>query len=275
MLGMDSVGRLAGPAVGGFVAVFWDVRVPFIVHGALALLSILPSIHSMRETAPTSAGRSQRESGEGHAPLAALLTYAVLMFFLAQLLASLARGSLFGGTVNLYPVFAYDIDAASLGVLVTACSAVGVPITFACGAIMDRFGRKYTVVPGFLLLGASLLFLTYTAYVHSPFVWFVVAFTAVQMAQNITSGNMQVIGSDIAPVNARGRFFGVWRLIGEIGQVLSPAIFAFLAETQSYGSAFLFLAVAAFATALVLVTQIKETLRKEPREVASSAAPAR
>src|SRR5437870_2431838 len=58
MLGMDSVGRLAGPALGGFVAAFWDVRVPFIVHGVLALLSILPSVRSMRETAP---GRTSGE----------------------------------------------------------------------------------------------------------------------------------------------------------------------------------------------------------------------
>jgi MFS family permease len=82
---------------------------------------------------------------------------------------------------------------------------------------------------------------------------------------------MQVIGSDIAPADARGRFFGVWRLIGEIGQVLSPIVFALLAEGPGYGASFLFLACTAFGSALVLATRIKETLRKEPSVIVATA----
>lgn len=267
MVGADSAGRLLGPALGGFIAALWDVRVPFVVHGVLSLLAIIPSFKVARETAPT-VGR-QRPAGSGRIAepppvrLVDLLTYPVLVFFFAQLLSSLARGSLFGGTVNLYPVYAYGIDAAMLGVLGTATAVVGVPITFASGAIMDRFGRKANVVPGFVLLGSALAFTAWTAYAHLPFAMFVLAFLAFHAAQSVTSGNMQVIGSDIAPAHARGKFFGVWRLIGEIGMVLSPMAFAFLAETHEYGASFVFLSTMAFATALVLGTKIRETLKRE------------
>ena len=40
---------------------------------------------------------------------------------------------------------------------------------------------------------------------------------------------MQVLGSDMAPADARRRFFGFWRLIGELGGLVSPALFGFAA----------------------------------------------
>jgi MFS family permease len=270
MVGANSAGNLLGPAVGGFVAAWWDIRIPFILHGLLSLLSIVPSFKSARETAPTGKGRAAAAGASADAGLMALLTVPVLAFFLAQFLGSVTRGSLFGGTVNLYPVYAYGVDAAVLGVLGTVTAAIGIPITFASGAIMDRFGRKANTVPGFLLLGAALAFTAYTAYVESPFAWFVVAYIAFHTGQAVTSGNMQVIGSDIAPERARGKFFGVWRLIGEIGQVVSPICFGVLASGEGYGAAFVFLSASSFATALVLATLLKETLGPErARQTAS------
>lgn len=263
MVGANSAGNLLGPAVGGFVAAWWDIRIPFILHGVLSLLSIVPSFKSARETAPTGRRQGPAAGATAEVGLMAVLTVPVLAFFLAQFLGSVTRGSLFGGTVNLYPVYAYGVDAAVLGVLGTVTAAIGIPITFISGAIMDRFGRKVNTVPGFLLLGAALTFTAYTAYVESPFAWFVVAYVAFHVAQSVTSGNMQVIGSDIAPERARGKFFGLWRLIGEIGQVVSPICFGFLASGQGYGAAFVFLSASAFATALVLATLLKETLGPE------------
>jgi len=45
----------------------------------------------------------------------------------------------------------------------------------------------------------------------------------------VTAASMQVLGSDMAP-DGRGRFFGFWRLIGEIGGLVSSALFGVLAE---------------------------------------------
>lgn len=277
MVGANSAGNLLGPAVGGLVATVWDVRLPFVLHGILSLLAIIPSFRSARETAP---GRGTERTGAdgGSVPevgLLALLTVPVLVFFAAQFLGSTTRGALFGGTVNLYPVYAYGADAAMLGMLGTVTAALGIPITFTSGAIMDRFGRKANTVPGFLLLGAALAFTAFTAYVDSPFAWFVVAYILFNIAQSVTSGNMQVIGSDIAPEQARGKFFGMWRLIGEVGQVISPICFGYFAATEGlgYGAAFVFLSTMAFATALVLAFLLKETIGpdRERRKLAETA----
>jgi sugar phosphate permease len=63
---------------------------------------------------------------------------------------------------------------------------------------------------------------------------------------------MQVVGSDMAPAAARGRFFGFWRLVGEIGALVSPALFALLADHVAYSAAFFVFGLCSFATAVLL-----------------------
>jgi MFS-type transporter involved in bile tolerance (Atg22 family) len=67
----------------------------------------------------------------------------------------------------------------------------------------------------------------------------------------------------MAPANARGRFFGFWRLIGEIGSLVSPAMFGFVADRVSYAAAFSMTAVFALITATLLTFAVKETVDKD------------
>ena len=71
---------------------------------------------------------------------------------------------------------------------------------------------------------------------------------------------MQVLGSDMAPTNARGRFFGFWRLIGEIGSLVSPALFGLVADQIAYGAAFALFGFCSLATAALLAFSVKETV---------------
>src|SRR5439155_8329251 len=98
MHAMESTGRLASPAIGGFIAATWDIRAPFIAHAILCLLAIIPSFKLVRETAPHLVGRRAGGAGAAGAEgetkdggFRAILTYSILIFFLAQFLASLTR----------------------------------------------------------------------------------------------------------------------------------------------------------------------------------------
>lgn len=265
MVSLESAGRLLGPALGGFTAA-WDIRIPFVLHGILSLIAVVPSFKMITETAPSksAAGGSAPRQGASKAasPVVALLVYPVIVLFIAQFLVALTRGTIWGGTLNLYAVYAYDIGPEVLGILGTVTSAVGIPITFGAGHLMDRFGRKATIVPGFLLLGASFVFMALTAYLGWSFSAFVAAFLCVHLAQSLTGGSMQTLGSDVAPAEARGQFFGLWRLIQEIGTFLSPALFALLSESYSFTVSFVFLSVTGLTVAALVGTQVRETLKK-------------
>jgi len=263
MVGMESAGRLLGPAVGGLLA-GRNIRVPFVVHGILSLAAILPSFWMVQESVPVSPQR-QPSKADGPARAASgfwreILKFPYLAFFTAQFFASLARGSLWGGTLLLYVAYAYHAGPELLGGLSTVTGIIGIPITFSSGYMMDRFGRKTTIVPGFALTAAGLVFMALTAQWRLTLTAFIVAYVWVQGAQSLTSGNMQVLGADLAPASSRGKFFGVWRMIGEVGHLLSPAIFALLAEKIAYSLSFFFLAFCSFAAAAVVGLRVRETV---------------
>jgi MFS family permease len=262
MVGTEGAGRLLGPAVGGILAT-WSIRMPFVVHGALAFLAIVPSFFLVRESAPIESKgstKNKEDQLDTRALLAMMLEGKYLGFLSAQFFASMTRGVLWGGTLLLYAAYAYGAGPQLLGGLATTSSIVGIPITLSCGYLMDRFGRKTTMVPGFVFIALGLMFLASSAQWHWSLASFVAGFLWIQGGHSVTSGSMQVLGSDMAPAVARGRFFGFWRLVGEIGSLVSPALFALVAEQIAYSAAFALFGLCALATAALLAFSVGETV---------------
>src|ERR1019366_3096837 len=114
---------------------------------------------------------------------------------------------------------------------------IALPIGFTAGWMMDRFGRKRTMVPGFTGVALTTTGLALTAFMHLSFV---VIFLLGIMMQSLTGGSIQTVGADVAPPEARGRFLGLWRFTGQGGTALSPLIYAALVQV-SYGVAFLYI----------------------------------
>ena len=271
MFGVQQFGALAGPVLGGLAAVTLGLWVPFVLHGAIVLAAMVPSFLLQRETAPP------RRPPGGDAPPASswreLLVHPIPVVFLVQFLVNVTRGGVFGGGVILiYGSFAYGLDALDLGWLRSLMAGVTIPMTFTAGFIMDRYGRKYTIVPGLALSGLAMLYLAYTWYADlSDVAYFIGGFVAIHLAVTIISGNMQTLGADVAPPAARGRFFGFSRLIAQTGSLLSPVSFgalsttAFPAFVASYTVGFSFLAATALTASLIVGVFIKETLHRPAR----------
>lgn len=276
MSAMQSSGRLFSPALGGLLAGFWDIRAPFIAHAVLSIIAIIPSFKLVRETAPHLVKQSDQSKAETpktkESSLRDLLTYQVIIFFTAQIFAGLTRGPIFSGQLNLYGAYAYNLSPQTIGILATVVTAIGIPITICSGYIMDRFGRKTTLVPGFSLLTAALVFISIMDYVQMPFKMFMVAYFCVYASNGITGGNMQTLGSDIAPEKSRGKFYGIWQTIGNVGSPISTSLFALLSAGLGYWAAFGFLGTMACGTALIIGTQVHDRLREKPAPVATGGA---
>ena len=262
MVGTEGAAKLMGPAIGGMLA-GWSIRMPFIAHGILAFLAIVPSFFLVRESAPIENKQSTKNKEDQlntRALLAMMLKARYLGFLSAQFFASMTRGVLWGGTLLLYAAYVYGAGPQLLGGLATTASIVGIPITLSCGYLMDRFGRKTTMVPGFVFIALGLAFLASSAQWQWSLASFVAGFLWIHGGHSVTSGSMQVLGSNMAPAVARGRFFGFWRLVGEIGSLVSPALFALVAEQIAYSAAFAFFGLCALATAALLAFSVTETV---------------
>jgi len=258
MYGMDNLGRLTGPLVGGFLAASLGERSPFVAYAVLALVALVPTVALAREV-PRRAGSAGYPFPTSAPTTLWRIVAPRLPFFGVAFFSAVARGPIFADMLHLYAAFTYSLDATGIGVLATVASVVSLPISFLAGWLMDRVGRKATMVPGFIGVSVMMLLLAVTAVLHLSLVWYVATFLAGVAAQSLTGGSIQTIGADVAPPNARGLFLGIWRFTGQIGQTASPIAFAFLASTTGYGSSFVFIALAAAMTALLLITLIPET----------------
>ncbi len=264
MFGMQRVGMMLGPAVGGGLALI-NLRVPFVVYGIITALLIIPVFLFTKESAPSRQPEAGAAAATGAAPAGSwaalfklILTFEILCFFTVQFLSVVCRGN-DGGTFNLYAVYAYGVGPAVLGGISVLAGVASLPIPFVTGYFMDRYGRKWVIVPSFAFLGASLLFMAVTAFAQMRFMIYVIGYVLAQVTQSATNGTMQVLGSDLAPAASRGRFFGIWRTITSSGGLASPALFALVAIQAGYGMAFVFLSVSSLLVALLVGTVLRET----------------
>ena len=261
MFGVQQVGALSGPLIGGFAAVTWGLWSPFLIHAALTLLSVLPTYFVVKESAPA-ARRAAEAAGEG-SRWGLMLKKPLPTVFSIQFLTNVTRGAVFeGGVILLYPSYAYGLDPAELGILRSAMAVGSIPILFSTGFVMDRFGRKYTIVPGLLLTSLSMAAVSVTAFADLSLSWFIASFVFVHLAISIISGNMQTLGTDVAPPQARGLFFGVSRLIAQGGSTTSPTSFGLLSGAFGFGAAFVLLASTAFLAGVVVAFFLEETLKR-------------
>jgi MFS family permease len=260
MYGMDNVGRLSGPLVGGFLAAGFGPRSPFLAYAGLAIVALLTTI-TLTHDEPLPRATVDAARAAGRISIREIVLPR-LPFFGVAFFSAVARGPIFADMLHLYAAFAYNLTASGIGLLATAGSIVVVPMGFASGWAMDRYGRKVTMVPGFVGVTVTMLLLAVTAFLGLSLVWYIAAFMATVVAQSLTGGSVQTVGADVAPAHGRGTFLGMWRFTGQVGQTVSPVVFAFLAERTGYGSSFVFVAAAALVTAWLLLTLVPETGRR-------------
>src|SRR5205823_308995 len=144
---------------------------------------------------------------EGWKPvLTYILTFQVLVFLAIQVTAQLSRGGQDQGSLVLYAVYAYGMRPAELGVLNTIAIIFGIPVPFLTGYLMDRFGRRAVIAPGFASYAIALVVMSLTAFFPLPISYFLASYVLVQATAGTTSGTMQVLGTDLAPNVNKGRF---------------------------------------------------------------------
>ncbi|MCA1216985.1 MFS transporter [Streptomyces sp. 8L] len=270
LFGMNNSGKLAGPLVGGFLASGGGARAPFVAYGALAIAALVPAYLFAQDTPRRERSEVRRPRG-GRIAMLRRIVLPRLVYFGVALFAGLTRGPVQADLLHLYAAFAYRLGPAEIGYLSTAAAAITLPIGFLSGWLMDRYGRKRTMVPGFTGVALAMCALAASALFHLSLFWYVVLFLVGVAAQALTGGSIQTVGADVAPAEGRGMFLGLWRFTGQGGQTLSPLLFALLAAQLGYASSFAFTAVSAAVVAFLLIRYVPETGTGRPGRGAADA----
>jgi MFS family permease len=150
------------------------------------------------------------------------------------------------------------LDVATIGVIFSIGAAVDLTLFYPAGQIMDRYGRKWTAVPGMTLFALGFASLLLADGVYS----LLAATCLIGIGNGLTTGIFLTLGSDFAPSQRRGEFLGIWRLMGDAGHTGAPFLVGSLVKLASLSASALAVSLVGLAGTAVMLLLVKETLRK-------------
>lgn len=252
--GVNRVGVFAGPVAGGFLAEHLGFEAAFV--GQAAAAAIAGAAVLLR---PESAARPVQAEARAYTRLARRVADFRVQFLTVGTVA-LTLTFVREARQLLIPLWGDEIGlgVGAIGLVMGLASAVDMTLFLPVGFVMDRWGRKWTVVPSLLLLGASLVLLPMA---HS-FAGLLLVGLLSGFGNGLGSGAVMTLGTDLAPKVGSGEFLGLWRFLTDLGRVAGPSVVGGTAQSFALASASVVSGGFALAGALVMLFFVSETLHR-------------
>ena len=258
--GVQRLGLLVGPVTGGTLVHAFGYSVAFMAAAGcmlLAILLIVPFTRDVRDTLdPTQPIRSEQLPGLASV-LAIVRSYREV--FLTAGVAITALAVLRASRQMLIPLWGtlLGLDAQQVGVTFMLSSAIEIAMAYPAGYVVDHKGHKWAALPCFALLCISIALLPFASSWPALIAVAIIA----GVGNGMGSGIMMTFGSDYAPPAQRGEFLGVWRMMGDAGQVLGPLCIGAIAAAASLGMATFGAAAIGVAGMALMALRVREPVR--------------
>ena len=260
------LGNVSGPLIGGLLATFFDLRSIFLFNAVTKLVVLLVLIFLVAETRPEAAAKRSGPTGAGEqVGFNIFLTRAFLVISFVTFTLSLLGGGVFEALFPIYAKKTMGLTPGEIGYLLTAVSVTVLLVSVPNGIMVDRYGRKKTLIPGTLILAVSAYLLARIGKLPSAYL----AVVVYGIGEAMTSGAAQVYVMDLAPEDRRGAFLGVWSLFTNTSAVIAPLLAGFLAQTTDFSFTFKGIAVLVVLSAMVMWIFGPETGVKRKRATAA------
>jgi MFS family permease len=257
--GIHRLGGFIGPAIGGIIAASLGLRAPFVVFAMIGLVGL-----AFITVYTQNAKDSKTKNDEPHQHKLNVIDVLRSNY---RILASAGTAQVFGqmiraGRTVIIPLFAADmlgLGVDQIGFIVSLSVAVDFSLFLVAGWLMDRYGRKFAIVPCFSIqaLGMALVPLTIS------FTGLLFAAILIGFGNGLGSGTMMTLGADLSPEDSRGEFLGVWRLIGDVGHMGGPLVVGTVADLLVLNSAIWVIAGSGFVAASIFLFFVPETLKRK------------
>jgi MFS family permease len=253
-------GRFMGPIAAGVVAAVYGLRVPFVGMALLIGMALLVILIFMPHT---SGNRLARPAGYLQGLAASLRQYWRVLgtVGIGQLLVQMVRQ----GRATILPLYAAEalsLDEAAIGLVVGIGAALDTLFFLPAGFIMDSFGRKWAIIPSFLIQGLGLALIPLTA----TFSALAAVSALIGLGNGLSAGTMLTLGADFAPEEGRGEFLGLWRTLGSAGFSTGPLAVGAVADLFTLSTAAVVLGICGVAASGLFALFVPETLRRPPRK---------
>ena len=260
--GLGRIATIIGPLIGGILAQFVSIRAPFFFQAFIAGLTLI-----LITTTSRNLEFNDKKSNEGYLIDLRNTFIDNRNAYLTAGMAAVALQFLRASREIVIPLWGDNIGLRKdeIGYITTLSFAVDSLMFPIAGFIMDKFGRRYTGIPAFIILGFSLVLI---GTVDNPLMFLTSYSTLILSAimsgigNGISSGLVLTIGSDLSPPNNRGGFLGIWRLISDGGGAAGPTGMGIRAYSYSLASASFSRGFIAITGIIFLRFFVKETLEK-------------
>lgn len=256
--GTNRLGVFAGPALGGIIAAAYGLTAPFLVFAALSALALVVVVLFTEEPESSVRGDSalSPQGPEKHRFFEILTGhYRVLASAgSGQLLAQMIRASR-QVIIPLYGASVLGLDLQAVGLIMSVSSLIDFAMFYPAGIVMDRFGRKYAILPCFFLQAVGMAFVPLAA----GTLGLLACASVMGLGNGLGSGTMMTLGADLAPQDRLGEFLGVWRLIGDGGTMGAPLAVGAIADLLSLPAAALVMAGVGCCAVGIFALKVPET----------------
>ena len=257
--GTHRLGGFIGPALGGIVAGMAGLRSGFLFCGLVSLIGLgLVALFTQR----VRGGSQASQAGASH-----IQTVKAALQSNSRVLASAGAGQVLAqmiraGRTVIIPIFGADalgLGVDQIGLIVSLSVAIDFSLFLVAGWLMDRLGRKFAIVPCFAIQALGMALIPFT----SSFGGLLLAAMLIGIGNGLGAGTMMTLGSDLSPVDSRGEFLGLWRLIGDMGHTGAPLAVGAVADLLALSSAVWVIAASGLAAASIFLLFVPETLKRK------------
>ncbi len=256
--GINRTGTFLGPAVGGYLGIHYGLRSPFFLYSTIMAINFLLSLFFIVRRKLHSATIHHTVYWKRFVDVLKSHYRALATAGAAHVCAQALRAGR-GIIIPLYGSEIIGLDVQAVGLILSISAFVDMSMFPLAGFIMDRFGRRYAVVPCFLIFGLGMAIVPFTG----SFASLLVATIVMGFGNGLGSGTMMTLGADLAPSKGTGEFLGVWRLIGDAGAVTGPLVVGNIAEVWGLATSAFVLAGIGYTGVAIFLWLVPETLRRD------------
>jgi MFS family permease len=216
-------GSIFGPAIGGFLAEFSGLRMPFFLLAGLGALSVGLTFILIREDAQSHA---EVQVINIRSLFRLLVDRRLTAIEVSQMASFLTMSSIRTTMLPLYGVDYVGLSIVEIGTILSIGALVSFPTLMIMSNVVDRIQRNRIISVGFL--GLSVAVFLYT--LAHDFTGVLIATIILSVAQILINPSQSAIIGDIAASEIRGLVFGAFRTAGDIGFFIGPTVAGVLTD---------------------------------------------
>jgi MFS family permease len=151
------------------------------------------------------------------------------------------------------------LGASQISLIFGVSAGIEMAMFYPIGMLMDRKGRRWAALPCLILLSVGMALVPLT----STFTGLLLVGLFLGVANGFGAGINMTLGSDLSPRLGRSQFFGIWRLVGDVGTAGGPLLVAVFTSIASLGAAAVAVGAVGLFGAAVMWRTVPETLQAD------------